>query len=219
MTRVKFFLIALSGSFIWYIFPGYVFQTLQSISWVCWAFPHSVTAHQLGSGFYGLGFGAFSLDWSTVASFLGSPMISPFFAIVNIFVGYVALIYVVMPITYWGFNVFNAKTFPIFSSDLFTSDGQEYDITSIVNDKFELNTQAYGQVGRVNLSSFFAITYGFGFAAIAATITHVALFHGRSDFYLLLIILLLNLVSPSKKVLILLKPIFFFFSDDVDQLL
>ncbi|XP_022975803.1 oligopeptide transporter 4-like [Cucurbita maxima] len=179
MTRVKFFVIALAGSFTWYMFPGYIFQTLQSISWVCWAFPHSVTAHQIGSGFSGLGFGAFSLDWSTVASFLGNPLISPFFAIVNVFVGYVALIYVVMPIAYWGFNVFNAKTFPIFSADLFTSDGQVYNITSIVNDRFELNLQAYGQVGRVSLSSFFAITYGFGFAAIVATLTHVALFHGR----------------------------------------
>ncbi|KAA0038648.1 oligopeptide transporter 4-like [Cucumis melo var. makuwa] len=165
--------------FTWYIFPGYIFQTLQSISWVCWAFPHSVTAHQLGSGFSGLGFGSFSLDWSTVASFLGSPLITPFFAVVNIFVGYVVLIYVVIPTAYWGLNVFNAKTFPIFSSDLFTSSGQEYDITSIVDNNFELNTDAYGQVGRVNLSSFFAITYGFGFAAIAATLTHVALFHGR----------------------------------------
>lgn len=117
-----------------------------------------------------------------MASFLGSPLITPFFAVVNIFVGYVVLIYVVIPTAYWGLNVFNAKTFPIFSSDLFTSSGQEYDITSIVDNNFELNTDAYGQVGRVNLSSFFAITYGFGFAAIAATLTHVALFHGRSDF-------------------------------------
>ncbi|KAE8651404.1 hypothetical protein Csa_001605 [Cucumis sativus] len=187
ISRIKFFLIVLAASFTWYIFPGYIFQTLQSISWVCWAFPHSVTAHQLGSGFSGLGFGSFSLDWSTVASFLGSPLITPFFAIVNIFVGYVALIYVVIPIAYWGLNVFNAKTFPIFSSYLFTSSGQVYDITSIVNDNFELNQEAYAQVGRVNLSSFFAITYGFGFAAIAATLTHVALFHGRSDFYLFIL--------------------------------
>ncbi|KAL0366347.1 UNVERIFIED_CONTAM: Oligopeptide transporter 4 [Sesamum radiatum] len=64
MSRSKFFLIALTCSFLWYLFPGYLFQTLQSISWVCWVFPHSVTAQQIGSGLNGLGVGAFTLDWA-----------------------------------------------------------------------------------------------------------------------------------------------------------
>lgn len=161
------------------MFPGYLFMTLQSISLVCLAFPHSVTAHQIGSGMNGLGIGAFTLDWTTVASFLLSPLVSPFFAIVNVFIGYALIIYLVIPISYWGVNLYNAKTFPIFSSDLFTAQGQEYNITLIVNEKFELNKEEYRNLGRIHLSTFFAITYGFGFATIAATITHVALFYGR----------------------------------------
>ncbi|CAK9152107.1 unnamed protein product [Ilex paraguariensis] len=179
MSRSKFFVVALTCSFCWYLFPGYFFQTLQSISWVCWAFPNSVTAHQLGSGFSGLGLGALTLDWSAVASFLFSPLICPFFAIANVFVGYALIIYIVIPISYWGFNVYNAKTFPIFSADLFTAQGQEYNITNIVNNKFELNQEQYDIQGRIHLSMFFALTYGFGFATIASTLTHVALFYGR----------------------------------------
>ncbi|KAE8666752.1 Oligopeptide transporter 2 [Hibiscus syriacus] len=179
ISRVKFFVIALVCSLCWYIFPGYFFLTLQSISWVCLAFPHSVTAHQIGSGMNGLGIGAFTLDWTTVSSFLSSPLVSPFFAIVNVFIGYALIIYLVMPVSYWGLNLFNAKTFPIYSSDLFTAQGQSYNISSIVNDKFELDVQAYDKVGRVHLSTFFAITYGFGFATIASTVTHVTLFYGR----------------------------------------
>ncbi|XP_052191094.1 oligopeptide transporter 4-like [Diospyros lotus] len=179
VTRAKFFVIAMTCSFLWYLVPGYFFQTLQSISWVCWAFPHSVTAHQLGSGFSGLGFGAFSLDWSAIASFLFSPLISPFFAIVNVFIGYVLIVYIVMPLSYWGFNVYQAKNFPIFSADLFTAQGQPYNITAIVNDKFELDLDQYRKQGRINLSTFFALTYGFAFATIASTASHVALFHGR----------------------------------------
>lgn len=179
MSRAKFFVIVLICSFSWYVVPGYLFPTITSISWVCWAWPKSVTAQQLGSGMNGLGIGAFTLDWSTVASYLFSPLITPFFAIVNIFVGYLLILYVVMPVAYWGFNLYNAKTFPIFSSDLFTAAGQPYDINAIVNNKFEIDMTAYGKQGRINLSLFFAITYGLGFATIAATLTHVALFYGR----------------------------------------
>ncbi|KAJ9166438.1 hypothetical protein P3X46_021194 [Hevea brasiliensis] len=179
VSRVKFFVIALTCSFIWYLFPGYLFQTLQSMAWVCWAFPKSVTAQQLGSGMRGLGLGALTLDWSTIASFLFSPLLSPFFAIVNVFIGYVFIMYVVTPVAYWGLNLYDAKTYPIFSSHLFDAQGARYNFTAIINDKFELDLAQYEQHGRVHLSTFFAVTYGFGFATIAATLTHVALFYGR----------------------------------------
>ncbi|PWA94438.1 oligopeptide transporter, OPT superfamily [Artemisia annua] len=179
MSRSKFFVIVLACSFSYYLLPGYFFLTLQSISWICWAYPKSVTAQQLGSGFRGLGIGAFSLDWATTASFLFSPLISPFFAIVNVFLGYALIMYLVIPISYWGLNVYNAKNFPIYSADLFTGDGQLYDITKIVNNKFEIDYVEYGKQGKVNLSTFFALTYGFGFATIASTLTHVGLFYGR----------------------------------------
>lgn len=180
VSRVKFFVIALTCSFIWYLVPGYLFQTLQSMAWVCWAFPKSVTAQQLGSGMRGLGLGALTLqDWSTIASFLPSPLLTPFFAIVNVFIGLVLLMYVVTPVAFWGLNLYDAKRYPLFSSHLFDSQGARYNLTAIVNDKFELDLAQYERHGRVHLSTFFALIYGFGFAGIAATVTHVALFHGR----------------------------------------
>ncbi|KAJ4716021.1 Oligopeptide transporter like [Melia azedarach] len=179
MSRAKFFVIAMICSFSWYLVPGYLFPTLSSISWICWAFSKSVTAQQLGSGMRGLGLGALTLDWSVVASFLFSPLISPFFAIVNVFAGYVLIIYFVIPITYWGLDLYNAHKFPIFSSHLFTAQGQTYNISAIVNDKFEIDLVKYEQQGRINLSMFFALTYGFGFATIASTVTHVGFFYGR----------------------------------------
>ncbi|KAL9691727.1 hypothetical protein QQ045_012153 [Rhodiola kirilowii] len=159
--------------------PAYLFTTLSNISWVCWIFSKSITAQQIGSGMKGLGLGALTLDWTVVASFLFSPLICPFFAIANVFAGYVLIVYVVTPIAYWGFGLYDAQTFPIFSSHLFTAEGTAYNISAIVNDKFELDIQSYKDQGRIHLSMFFALTYGFGFATIAATLTHVALFYGR----------------------------------------
>jgi len=179
LSRAKFFFIALVCSFLWYVVPGYLFTTLTNISWLCWIFSKSVTAQQIGSGMRGLGVGALTLDWTAVASFLFSPLISPFFAIANVFVGYALVVYVVTPIAYWGLNVYNANRFPIFSSHLFTAQGQRYNIPAIVDNHFELNVAEYEKQGRIHLSVFFALTYGFGFATIASTLTHVFCFYGR----------------------------------------
>lgn len=179
LSRGKFFLIAMICSFSWSIVPGYLIPFLSTISWVCWVFPKSVTTQQIGSGMKGLGLGAFTLDWSVIASYLGSPLVTPFFAIVNIAVGYVIIIYLVTPLAYWGFNMYTAKNFPIFSSHLFTEYGQVYNVSAIVNDKFEIDLETYQKHGRIHLSTFFAITYGVGFAAIASTLSHVALFNGK----------------------------------------
>ncbi|KAJ9148132.1 hypothetical protein P3X46_030219 [Hevea brasiliensis] len=178
VTRIQFFLIAFICSFAYYVFPGYLFQMLTSLSWICWIFPHSVLAQQLGSGLYGLGIGALGIDWSTISSYLGSPLASPWFATANVAVGFVFVMYILTPLCYW-LNAYKAKTFPIFSDDLFTSTGQEYNITAIIDSNFHLDLAAYEKEGPLYLSTFFAMTYGVGFAALTATIMHVALFHGR----------------------------------------
>ncbi|CAN0892858.1 Oligopeptide transporter 7, partial [Linum grandiflorum] len=178
VTRNQFFLIALTCSFAYYVFPGYLLQMLTSVSWVCWIFPTSVLAHQLGSGLNGLGVGAIGFDWSAISSYLGSPLASPWFATANVAVGFVFVMYVVTPLAYW-LNFYKAKTFPIFSDNLFTAGGQEYNITSIIDSSFHMDLAAYEKEGNLYLSTFFAMTYGVGFAALTATIVHVAMFHGR----------------------------------------
>ncbi|XP_077231441.1 oligopeptide transporter 7-like isoform X1 [Tasmannia lanceolata] len=177
MTRNQFFLIAFICSFAYYVFPGYLFTMLTSLSWVCWTFPHSVLAQQLGSGLSGLGLGAVGLDWSTIASYLGSPLASPWFATANIGVGYVFIMYILTPITYW-LNIYKAKAFPIFSSGLYASSGHKYNISSIIDSKFHLDIEAYERIGPLYLSTFFSMAYGVGFATLAATVVHVFLFHG-----------------------------------------
>lgn len=150
---------------------------LTSLSWICWVFPTSVLAQQLGSGLQGLGIAAIGLDWATVSSYIGSPLASPWFATANVAVGFVFIVYIITPITYWS-NLYNAKTFPIFSDGLFTSTGQEYNISDIINSNFNIDLERYERNGPLYLSTFFVMTYGIGFAALTATISHVIVFHG-----------------------------------------
>lgn len=125
----------------------------------------------------GLGVGAIAFDWATVSSYLLSPLSTPFFAIANVFAGFLFVMYVITPIAYYN-NLYSAKKFPIFSGMFFRSDGQRYDINKVIDENFALNEAVYDEYGQLHLSTFFAFTYGVGFAALTATLSHVILFHG-----------------------------------------
>nr|GEX00219.1 oligopeptide transporter 4-like [Tanacetum cinerariifolium]GEX00222.1 oligopeptide transporter 4-like [Tanacetum cinerariifolium]GEX02797.1 oligopeptide transporter 4-like [Tanacetum cinerariifolium] len=179
MSRGKFFVITLGCSFMWYIIPGYLFPTLSSLSLLCLLFPKSITAQQIGSGMRGLGILSFTVDWSVIASYLGSPLVTPFFAIVNVYIGFLIIMYLIIPVGYWGLDLYDAKTFPIFSSHLFDYRGQKYNVSAIVNKDFVIDLPNYEKLGQIHMSTFFALTYGIGFAAVVSTITHVGFFNGR----------------------------------------
>ncbi|XP_022927192.1 oligopeptide transporter 3-like isoform X2 [Cucurbita moschata] len=179
MTRMKFFLIFMGASFVYYVFPGYLLQILSFFSWVCWVWPRSITAQQIGSSQSGLGLGAFSFDWAGISAYHGSPLVSPWSSILNVGVGFVMFIYIILPVCYWKFNTFDARKFPIFSNQLFTRTGQKYDTTKVLTPKFDLNVAAYNNYSKLYLSPLFALSIGSGFARFTATLTHVALFHGR----------------------------------------
>ncbi|KAK4711737.1 hypothetical protein R3W88_006250 [Solanum pinnatisectum] len=183
MTRNQFFLIAFICSFGYYVFPGYLFPMLSSLSWLCLLFPSSVLVQQLGSGLHGLGVGAIGLDWSTISSYLGSPLASPWFATANIAVGYFLIMYAVTPLMYW-FNVYKARNFPIFSDGLFKENGQDYNISNIIDPNFHIDLEKYDHEGRIYLSIVLLLTYGFSFACLTATVVHVFLFHGRDLWHL-----------------------------------
>ncbi|RZC81585.1 hypothetical protein C5167_044167 [Papaver somniferum] len=178
LTRMKFFLIFMGASFAYYAFPGYLFTMLTFFSWVCWIWPHSITAHQVFSGKNGLGIGAFTLDWAGISAYHGSPLVTPWVSILNIAVGFIMFVYIIIPLCYWKYNTFDYRRFPMFSNKLFTHTGQIYDTSKILTPQYDLNIAAYENYGKLYLGPLFALSIASGFARFSATIVHVALFHG-----------------------------------------
>lgn len=80
--------------------------------------------------------------------------------------------YVITPIAYW-LNIYDAKNFPIFSDNLFTSRGQIYNVSAIIDSNFHLDLDAYNKKGPIYMSTFFVMTYGVGFASLTAILSHV----------------------------------------------
>ncbi|OMP03215.1 Tetrapeptide transporter, OPT1/isp4 [Corchorus olitorius] len=179
LTRLQFFIIVFICSFAYYIVPGYLFRSISALSFVCWIWKGSFTAQQIGSGLHGFGIGSFGLDWSTVA-FLGSPLPTPLFSILNTLIGFFLFLYLLVPICYYA-NVFQARKFPLMSTGTFDAAGNRYNITRILNGKtFDINMPSYDHYSTLNLSVVFALVYGLEFATLAATISHVALFEGKT---------------------------------------
>ncbi|KAG0240840.1 hypothetical protein BGW41_006595 [Actinomortierella wolfii] len=175
MSRMKYFGLVTLGSFIWFFFPGFVFPTLSAISWICWIKPDNIVLAQL-AGTSGLGIGTIALDWSVINSLIW-PMVNPWFAQVNVLIGFVIVAYVVAPWVYYT-NLWDSKNYPILSDGLFLPNGASYDVRAVMTDgKFD--REKYLAYGPMRISSMFAIAYGIGFAGLCATVVHVALYHGE----------------------------------------
>ncbi|KAF9899145.1 hypothetical protein BX616_003223 [Lobosporangium transversale] len=173
-SRFKFFLVATSGMFLYAWIPGFIFPVLSSIAWICWIKPDNLVLSQL-TGAGGLGFGAISLDWNNIVSFLGSPLIIPWWAQVNIGLGFVLIAWVMVPIAYYT-NLWDAKKFPILTPSLFTTEGHHYDTKQILTNNV-LDEKKYQEYGSLRISTFFALTYGIGFAGLSSMMTHTWLYH------------------------------------------
>ncbi|CAO3571082.1 unnamed protein product [Mortierella alpina] len=175
MPRMKYFLLVTLGSFLWYWFPGFIFPTIGVISWICWINPDNVILSQL-TGSNGLGIGTIALDWSA-ASYYVQPLVTPWFAQVNILIGFILVAWVMVPWAYYT-DLWKSKNYPILSPDLFRENGSAYEKGEILTDNV-LDELKYANYGPVRMDSFFALTYGVGFAGLMATVVHVILYNGH----------------------------------------
>ncbi|KAG0274032.1 hypothetical protein BGZ96_004556, partial [Linnemannia gamsii] len=175
-SRFKFFLVATGCMFLYQWLPGFIFPMLSSIAWVCWINPRNTVLAQVG-GVNGLGVGAISLDWNNIVSWLGSPLIVPWWAQVNIALGFFLVAWIMVPIAYYT-NLWEAQRFPILDSVLYQRNGDEYPVLSVLDkETLNLNKKGYEEAGPLLISTFFALTYGIGFAGLTAMITHTWLYH------------------------------------------
>lgn len=156
-TRQKFFAVCAIGSFLYYWIPAFIFPAITALTLLCYINPSNVVLAQV-TGSQGLGIGVLSLDWNTITAFLGSPLITPWWAQMNIMIGFVLIAWVMVPIAYYT-NVWNAKQYPILTSKLFTTDGYYYDTLSILTPAKNLDEGMYSAYGPLRIATFFAIRY------------------------------------------------------------
>ncbi|KAF9110362.1 hypothetical protein BGX27_006457 [Mortierella sp. AM989] len=173
-SRYKFFLVAAIGMFFYAWIPGFLFPALGAITWICWINSENLLLSQIG-GDRSLGVGVISLDWNVIVGYLTSPLVVPWWAQVNIAIGFVIIAWILCPIAYYT-NLWGAQRYPIISSSLFREDGNTYVVTEILKDN-ELDEGLYAAYGSLRIPTFFALTYGIGFAGLTSMVTHTWLYH------------------------------------------
>ena len=79
---------------------GYLFTALSVFSWMCWIRPSNVVINQLFGVNSGLGMGVLTLDWAQI-SWGSNPLVTPWWAQLNYFAGFVFFYWILVPIFYY----------------------------------------------------------------------------------------------------------------------
>ncbi|KAE9362709.1 OPT-domain-containing protein [Stipitochalara longipes BDJ] len=177
ITRWKFFFVIWLSAFLFYFLPGLLFPALSYFSVITWFAPKSVVIANLFGVASGLGLFPVTFDWAQIA-YIGSPLLTPFWAAMNVVGGLVLVMWIIAPIAYYK-NLFFSSYMPILSSAVFDNTGHIYDVSKILTPDFLFDRDAYQKYSRVYLPITYVLSYGLQFAALASLLTHTACWHGK----------------------------------------
>ncbi|XDG07923.1 hypothetical protein ABKA04_007538 [Annulohypoxylon sp. FPYF3050] len=116
--------------------------------------------------------------WTVISGYALSPLIPPFYAVANTVAG-VFIFFIVLSMGLHFSGHWYADYFVVQSSSAFDNTGAVYDVSKILNSDLIFDEEKYHNYSPLFLSTQFAITYGLSFAAVAAVIVHVILYHGK----------------------------------------
>lgn len=177
-ARLRLFAFAFVGIYMYQFLPALIAPTLSSVAMLCLVDNKIPAFRFLSSGYHGLGFLNLTFDWN--AAGMSGPFYQPWWAALNFFAGFAGMMYIVMPILYWGLNFWNAQDFPeILSAGLYDKEHKKFAVDTLLNKDNTLNANAWEEQKPMLLTPYFALSYGLGFATLTSTVTHVLLWHWK----------------------------------------
>lgn len=177
ISRWKFFLIVWLSAFLFYFLPGLLFPALSYFNVLTWFAPDNVVVANLFGVVSGLGLFPLTFDWAQV-TYIGSPLLVPFWAAVNVVGGLAIVMWVIAPMAYYA-NAYFSSYMPMLSSSVFDNTGKVYDVSKILTPDFLFDRAAYSQYSRVFLPITYVLSYGVQFAGLAALLTHTLCWYGK----------------------------------------
>jgi OPT family small oligopeptide transporter len=178
MSRYRFFLICFFAMFVWYWVPNYLFEAVALFNWPTWISPGNVTLAIIMGSTCGLGLNPLpTLDWN-IATFLGDPIVTPLFTLLNFATGMAMMGFVFAPILYFR-NVWNSGYLPINTNRVYDNTGNIYDVRRILNDDMTINSTAYHEYSIPWMSITQILNYVGFFALYASIPAHIALWYRK----------------------------------------
>ncbi|KAG8963485.1 hypothetical protein FRC03_002954 [Tulasnella sp. 419] len=136
----------------------------------------NIIINQLFGYTHGLGMGFLTFDWAMIA-YNGSPLVTPWWAELNVFVTLVVVFWIIAPIMYYK-NVFFSHYLPMSSSGSYDNTGNDYDSRRIVVDGV-FRPDLYKEYSPLYIPVTFALSYGLSFGALTATVVHTLLWYRK----------------------------------------
>ncbi|KAL2121502.1 hypothetical protein VTJ04DRAFT_5529 [Mycothermus thermophilus] len=177
ISRWNFFYIVWLGAFLFYFLPGLLMPALSYFNVITWFAPDNVVVANLFGVVSGLGLFPLTFDWAQVA-YIGSPLLTPFWAAMNVVGGLVVVMWIIAPIAYYS-NWLYSSYMPILSAAVFDNTGHVYDVSKVLTPDFMFDREAYSRYSRVFLPITYVLSYGVQFAGLASLLTHTVCWHGR----------------------------------------
>ncbi|CAF1211490.1 unnamed protein product [Didymodactylos carnosus] len=177
LCRFKFFLIVLCIIFVYSWLPSYFMPILTFFSVLCFMNTNNLAFGQV-TGMQGLSVSALRLDWNALTFVFPSPIFYPSWALCNIFVGFVVIFWMIVPLLYYT-NTWNSEILPIYAQDAYTLNGTIYNYPLIVDNKSHLNQTAYEHYSSPHLTPILLVNFCIHFTLITAVIVHTILYHGK----------------------------------------
>ncbi|KAL1910174.1 hypothetical protein Sste5344_004086 [Sporothrix stenoceras] len=177
ISRWHFFYCVFIGAFLFYFIPGLLMPALSYFNVITWFAPKNVVVANLFGVVSGLGLFPMTFDWAQIA-YIGSPLLTPFWAAMNVVGGLVVVMWIIAPIAYYS-NWLYSSFMPILSASVFDNKGQVYDVSRILTSDFMFDREAYSNYSRVFLPITYVLSYGVQFAGLASLLTHTACWHGK----------------------------------------
>jgi OPT family small oligopeptide transporter len=178
MTRYKFFMIVFGGIFFWSFLPGFAFKALSYFSFICWAAPNNLPVNLFFGSASGLGMSVLTFDWAQI-SWIGSPLMVPWWAQVHVFVGFVLFFWILAPALYFS-GAWAMWYFPFSINQPFDRYGNIYNVTRVLTADAKLDPVKYAEYSPLFLPTTYAITYLLAFALSTSVIVHTILYHGKA---------------------------------------
>jgi len=175
MTRIRFFLFAFLAMFCYFWFPNYIAPVLGLFTWMTWIAPNNVNLATISGLHTGMGYNPLpTFDWNYV-TFITDPLMLPFFATFNIFMGMFLSGFLIM-IVYYN-NAFDTAYIPINTNKPYDRFGKRFNVSRIVDENGIFDAAGYEEYSSAFLSAAQVVLYMFFFAAYTATITYGFLYH------------------------------------------
>ncbi|CAK7896647.1 oligopeptide transporter 2 [[Candida] anglica] len=161
ISKFIFFFVILSGSFVYFWVPGFLFKSISIFNWMTWIAPNNFPLAAITGSLFGMGINPMpTFDWNIIGVI--SPMVTPFYTNLNMYVGVVLGTLTIIGI-YWK-NLYWTSYLPMNSNSIFNNLGQPYDVQRILGSNKLFSQEKYERYGPPFYSAGLLVLYGAHFA-------------------------------------------------------